>query len=202
VNPPTENPWRTREDYLEEQRRGKIQFRITIATMVVSVLGVVATATIAIESLKRMSETHGLTIVNQSQNTEGIDQKLFAKAETELKQHIEYLKSGKSGVLRWGAIRGLRYEFHTGDSDSTISAVLTYDEDFSVSGIPFTKYARYELYLVFAEDKWWLTGGVHRFFAPEGEENPFPNWTQIADDNIGIRAQLQMDFLKKQIPAP
>ena len=32
VNPPSENPWRTQEDYCREQRRETIRFWITIAS--------------------------------------------------------------------------------------------------------------------------------------------------------------------------
>ena len=191
VNPPLENPWRTQGDYQEEQRRGKIQFRITIVAMLISILGVVATAITAIESIKRMSNSHTVT-------ANGIDSKLYSSGKSQLEMHIEHLKSGGKGeAIRWGTIRNLHYKFQAGEFDDTVSAVLDYEEDFSTEKPPFTKYARYKLNLVYAENKWHLTGGAHCFFAPTGEENPFPNWTPVTEDMLGTQLELRMDFLRQ-----
>ena len=39
VNPtPQQDPWRTRGDYLEEQRQQRWQFRLTIAALLVSII--------------------------------------------------------------------------------------------------------------------------------------------------------------------
>lgn len=46
--PSGENPWRTRGDYEKEQRRDTIRFWVTIVSLIVSILSVVATAVIAI----------------------------------------------------------------------------------------------------------------------------------------------------------
>lgn len=54
--PSGNDPWRTREDYLREQRRDSVRFLITIATLVLSMIGVAATATVAIVEVRRVSE--------------------------------------------------------------------------------------------------------------------------------------------------
>ncbi len=193
VNPPSENPWRTRQDYLDDQRREKVQFRITIATIVFSFLSVVATAIIAVESIERMTELHS-TAVN------GIDPKLYSKAESQLKKHVENLKSeGRSSPIKWGAIRNLHYKISPGDYDDTISAVLVYEQNYSVDSriAPFTSYDRCELNLQYSDSEWHLTGGTHRFFAPEGEQNPFPNWTPVTEDMPGPKMELNMGFFQK-----
>ncbi len=192
VNPSGENPWRTQQDYLEDQRRAKFHFRLAIAATIISVASVVATAIVAIESLKRMSAPHDSSM----QAVKLPDPKLRAKAEKDLKKHIENLKSGKSetGILQWGTIRNLQYEIKEGDSDGELSASLVYEEDFS-SATPFVKFSRCELELTYKGSKWWLTGGRHRFFAPEGEENPVPNWTPFASDNSKFLAmELRMGY--------
>jgi hypothetical protein len=192
VNPPSENPWRTRQDYVEEQRRAKIQFWITIITVLVSLLGVVATTITAIESLRKVSAS---TTQDQLPKSKLFDSKLAARAENELKNHIEILKSGKNGRVIWGKVRDLNYELKPGDTDDTLLASLNYEEDFSTnSNTSFVKYARRELELTYIKNKWWLTGGRQRFFAPEGEENPIPDWTPITQENMGIALELNMDI--------
>lgn len=193
VNPPSENPWRTQGDYLEDQRRAKIQFRIAIATMVVSLLGVVATAIVAIESLQRMSATYAATTQDQLPKSKAFDRKLAAKAENDLKRHIENLKTGKSGVIRWGAIRKLSYELKPGDSEDTLMASLDYEEDFSYdSRYPFARYSQRELEVIYFQNKWWLMGGRHRLLVPAGQENSFPDWTPIAEGSVGFAMNLKM----------
>jgi len=46
--PGSNDPWRTREDYNREQNRDTIRFWVTIASLAVSILGVVATTVVAI----------------------------------------------------------------------------------------------------------------------------------------------------------
>ncbi|MEI7535422.1 MAG: hypothetical protein WCK57_13725 [Verrucomicrobiae bacterium] len=193
VNPPSENPWRTRQDYLDNQRRERIQFRVTIASLVISILSVFATAIVAIESLKRMTEF-------QASMVNGIDSKLYAKAEGQLKKHIENLKSeGRNSPIKWGAIRNLHYKISPSDYGDTVSAVLVYEQNYSVDShiAPFTSYDRCELNLHYSDNEWHLTGGTHRFFAPTGEQNPFPNWTPVTEDMSGIKMELDMDFFQK-----
>ena len=195
MNPPYENPWRNRQDYLDNQRREKIQFPITIATIIISFLSVVATAIIAVESIERMSKLHSIPI-------NGIDPELYSKAENQLKKkHVENLKSeGRSSPVKWGAIRNLHYKISPGDYDDTVSAVLVYEQNYSVDShiAPFTLYDRCELNLQYSDDEWHLTGGTHRFFAPEGEQNPFPNWTPVTEDMSGIKMELDMGFFQKR----
>jgi|GEM_PF-1041215 len=189
VNPPSENPWRTHQDYLAEQRRGNIQFRITIAAIVLSFLSVVATAVIAIESLKRMTEF-------QSSSVNGIDSKLYAKAEIQLKKHIENLKSeGRNSPIKWGAVRNLHYKLSPGNYNDTVSAVLVYEENYSVDSsiAPFTSFYRCELNLLYSEDGWHFTGGTHQFFSQNGAEK----WKTLTGDEPGIKMELDMDFYKK-----
>ena len=50
--PSGDNPWRTRGDYEKEQKRDTIRFWITIASLVVSILSIVATAVIAIVTIR------------------------------------------------------------------------------------------------------------------------------------------------------
>ena len=46
--PSGDNPWRTQGDYREEQHRDMWRFRLTILALVVSMVGTVATALVAI----------------------------------------------------------------------------------------------------------------------------------------------------------
>lgn len=57
VNPPIENPWRTRQDYIDEQNQAKWQFRLTITALVFSIiasLAAVASAYAAIKALEKV----------------------------------------------------------------------------------------------------------------------------------------------------
>jgi len=53
--PSGDNPWRTRGDYINEQKRDTIRFWVTIASLVISIISVVATAVIAIVTIKSVS---------------------------------------------------------------------------------------------------------------------------------------------------
>jgi hypothetical protein len=46
--PGGDNPWRTRADYIEEQRRDNVRFRLTIATLIVSAISTASTTAVAI----------------------------------------------------------------------------------------------------------------------------------------------------------
>lgn len=60
VNPlPQQNPWRTREDYLEEQRQQRWLFRLTIAALLVSII---ASAASGISAYVAWSELKKVTI--------------------------------------------------------------------------------------------------------------------------------------------
>ena len=50
--PSGDNPWRTRQEYIDEQKRDSQRFYITIGTMIVTLLGVIATAWTAIVAIK------------------------------------------------------------------------------------------------------------------------------------------------------
>ena len=57
VNPLIENPWRTRQDYIDEQNQAKKQFRLTITALVFSIiasLAAVASAYAAIKALEQI----------------------------------------------------------------------------------------------------------------------------------------------------
>lgn len=50
--PASDNPWRTKADYENDKRRDTIRFWITIASLIVSIISVVATALVAITTIK------------------------------------------------------------------------------------------------------------------------------------------------------
>lgn len=52
--PSGDNPWRTREDYEEEQRQNNIKFWVTIISLIISIISVVATSAVAIMTIKNM----------------------------------------------------------------------------------------------------------------------------------------------------
>jgi len=53
--PSGDNPWRTRGDYINEQKRDTVRFWVTIGSLVISIISVVATAVIAIVTIKSVS---------------------------------------------------------------------------------------------------------------------------------------------------
>jgi hypothetical protein len=53
--PGGDNPWRTREDYVREQRRDTIRFWVTIASLIISIIGVVATTAVAILTIRGLA---------------------------------------------------------------------------------------------------------------------------------------------------
>lgn len=60
LNPPLDDPWRTRGDYLEDQRHQMWQFRFTIAALVFSIIAsvsAVVSAYAAVNALSRVQAT-------------------------------------------------------------------------------------------------------------------------------------------------
>lgn len=53
---PLNDPWRTHGDYIEEQKRNNRQFIITIISLVVSTLGVIATSIVAIVTIRNIAK--------------------------------------------------------------------------------------------------------------------------------------------------
>ena len=53
--PSGDNPWRTRAEYISEQRRDAGRFYITIAALIVSIISVASTAAIAIVTIRGLS---------------------------------------------------------------------------------------------------------------------------------------------------
>ena len=49
------NLWRTRADYLKEQRRDTLRFYIMIATLIISIISVASTAVVAIATIRGLS---------------------------------------------------------------------------------------------------------------------------------------------------
>lgn len=63
-----DNPWRTRADYIQEQRRDTIRFWITISTLIISIISVALTSIVAIYTIKRVgnSESRQIAPIAQS----------------------------------------------------------------------------------------------------------------------------------------
>lgn len=57
LNPPIEDPWRTRGDYIEDQRRQSWQFRLTIAALLVSIIASVSAVASAYAAIHALSQT-------------------------------------------------------------------------------------------------------------------------------------------------
>lgn len=53
--PSGDNSWRTKEDYLTDQRRETLRFYLTIASLIVSMIATAATALIAIDAIRATS---------------------------------------------------------------------------------------------------------------------------------------------------
>jgi hypothetical protein len=63
-----DNPWRTRAEYIQEQRRDMIRFWITILTLLISILSVVSTSIVAIYTIKQVSTIESRQIVPIAQS--------------------------------------------------------------------------------------------------------------------------------------
>jgi hypothetical protein len=63
LNPPIEDPWRTRGDYIEDQRRQSWQFRLTVAALVVSIIASVSAVASAYAAIQAISQTPPPTCV-------------------------------------------------------------------------------------------------------------------------------------------
>lgn len=53
--PGGDNPWRTHEDYVCEQRRDNVRFLVTIASLIISIISVVATTAVAIATIRGLT---------------------------------------------------------------------------------------------------------------------------------------------------
>ena len=53
--PSGDNPWRTKGDYENDKKRDTVRFWITITSLIVSIISVVATAVVAIITIKSVS---------------------------------------------------------------------------------------------------------------------------------------------------
>lgn len=53
--PSGDNPWRTKADYENDKKRDTIRFWITITSLIISIISVVATALVAITTIKGAS---------------------------------------------------------------------------------------------------------------------------------------------------
>lgn len=53
--PSGDNPWRTKADYENDKKRDTIRFWITITSLLISIVSVVATALVAITTIKDVS---------------------------------------------------------------------------------------------------------------------------------------------------
>jgi hypothetical protein len=57
VNPPTgDNPWRTKQDYLDDQKRMLWAFRMTIAASLAAIVSALTAITLVALELKKRSE--------------------------------------------------------------------------------------------------------------------------------------------------
>ena len=63
-----DNPWRTHEDYIREQKRDTKRFLITIATLLVSLIGVIVTSIVAIHTIKQVGTNESRQIVPTTQS--------------------------------------------------------------------------------------------------------------------------------------
>ena len=50
--PASDNPWRTKGDYENDKKRDTVRFWMTIISLVISIISVVATAFVAITTIK------------------------------------------------------------------------------------------------------------------------------------------------------
>ena len=57
LNPPTDDPWRTRGDYIEDQRRQSWQFRLTVAALAVSIIASASAVASAYAAVHALSQT-------------------------------------------------------------------------------------------------------------------------------------------------
>lgn len=56
VNPPTPDPWRTKADYLDDQRRQHKLYLVSMLSMWISLLGVIATSIVAIITIMQLQK--------------------------------------------------------------------------------------------------------------------------------------------------
>lgn len=56
VNPPIQDPWRTRGEYIEEQRQQKWQFRLTVCALLVSIVASIAAVVSAYAAIRALDQ--------------------------------------------------------------------------------------------------------------------------------------------------
>lgn len=56
TNPPIQDPWRTRAEYIEEQRQQKWQFRFTICALLVSIVASVSAVVSAYAAIRAFDQ--------------------------------------------------------------------------------------------------------------------------------------------------
>ncbi len=54
--PSGDNPWRTRAEYIKEQKQNNAKFIITIISLIISIISVVATSAVAIITIKNVAK--------------------------------------------------------------------------------------------------------------------------------------------------
>lgn len=73
VNPPIQDPWRTRQEYIDEQNQAKWQFRLTILALIFSMVAsfaAVISAYAAISAVKKAATTPIISSVYCNSNFE------------------------------------------------------------------------------------------------------------------------------------
>jgi hypothetical protein len=56
LNPPIQDPWRTRSEYIEEQKQQKWQFRLTICALAFSIIASLAAVVSAYAAIKALNQ--------------------------------------------------------------------------------------------------------------------------------------------------
>jgi len=64
--PGSDNPWRTRADYQEEQRRDSARFWVTIVSLVVAIVGVAGASAVAIHSVPQAGAQAKATVLSET----------------------------------------------------------------------------------------------------------------------------------------
>ncbi len=54
--PSGDNPWRTRAEYEKEQKQNNARFIITIISLIIAIISVVATSTVAIITIRNIAK--------------------------------------------------------------------------------------------------------------------------------------------------
>ncbi len=54
--PSGDNPWRTRGEYEKEKNKDNVKFIVTIISLIISIVGMVATSAVAITTIRNMAK--------------------------------------------------------------------------------------------------------------------------------------------------